>query len=84
MEVDRYAAEVHRDLTDLVANVRCPVAVELVGTCRDEYVQRLPELGGDDEMLLLELTARSEEAEFERVLLGLHDGVLLMMAMEEH
>jgi outer membrane lipoprotein carrier protein len=48
----------------------------------DEQFQ-VRELGGDDEMLLLELTARSEEAEFERVLLGLHDGVLLMMAMED-
>ena len=41
------------------------------------------ELGGNDEMQLLELQARSQEAEFERVLLGLHDGMLLMMAMED-
>jgi len=48
----------------------------------DEQFQ-VKELGGDDQMQLLELTARSPESEFEHVLLGLHDGVLLLMAMED-
>lgn len=41
------------------------------------------ELGDDNGMHLLQLQARSEEAEFERVLLGLKDGSLLLMAMED-
>jgi outer membrane lipoprotein carrier protein len=41
------------------------------------------ELGDDNGMYLLELLARNEEAEFERVLLGLQDGSLLLMAMED-
>jgi len=48
----------------------------------DEQFQ-VRELGGDDEMQLLELTARSPEAEFEHILLGLQNGVLLLMAMED-
>jgi len=41
------------------------------------------ELGDDNGMFLLELRARSEEAEFERVILGLQDGTLHLMAMED-
>lgn len=41
------------------------------------------ELGSGGEMQILELRARSAEAEFERVLLGLQDGVLILMAMED-
>jgi outer membrane lipoprotein carrier protein len=47
----------------------------------DQYEVR--ELGDKDGMLLLELQARNEEAEFERVLLGLQNGSLLLMAMED-
>jgi len=41
------------------------------------------ELGSNAEMQLLELQARNPEAEFSRVLLGLTDGELLLMAMED-
>ena len=41
------------------------------------------ELGVGDGVYLLELKARSQEAQFDRVLLGLQDGVLLLMAMED-
>jgi outer membrane lipoprotein carrier protein len=41
------------------------------------------ELGDDSGMHLLELKARNPNAEFERVLLGLQEGSLLMMAMED-
>lgn len=41
------------------------------------------ELGDDNGMYLLELKARNQEAEFERVLLGLRDHSLLLMAMED-
>jgi outer membrane lipoprotein carrier protein len=41
------------------------------------------ELGDGSGMHLLELRARSQEAEFERVLLGLQDDMLLLMAMED-
>ena len=41
------------------------------------------EVGDDNGMQLLELKARSQEAEFERVLLGLRDDTLLLMAMED-
>jgi len=41
------------------------------------------ELGDDNGMHLLELQSRSEESEFERVLLGLQDETLLLMAMED-
>ena len=41
------------------------------------------ELGADDGMQLLELQSRSPESEFERVLLGLRDNTLLLMAMED-
>ena len=41
------------------------------------------ELGADDGMQLLELQSRSPESEFERVLLGLRDKTLLLMAMED-
>jgi outer membrane lipoprotein carrier protein len=41
------------------------------------------ELGDDNGMYLLELRARNQEAEFERVLLGLRDHSLLLMAMED-
>jgi len=41
------------------------------------------ELGDDNGMQLLELKARRQEAEFERVLLGLRDDTLLLMAMED-
>jgi len=41
------------------------------------------ELGDDNGMQLLELKARRQEAEFERVLLGLRDHTLLLMAMED-
>lgn len=41
------------------------------------------ELGDNDGMHLLELLARSQESEFERVLLGLQDNTLLLMAMED-
>ena len=41
------------------------------------------ELGDDNGMHLLELKARRQEAEFERVLLGLRDHTLLLMAMED-
>jgi len=41
------------------------------------------ELGDDNGMQLLELKARNQEAEFERVLLGLRDDILLLMAMED-
>jgi outer membrane lipoprotein carrier protein len=41
------------------------------------------ELGDDNGVHLLELKARNQEAEFERVLLGLRDRTLLLMAMED-
>lgn len=41
------------------------------------------ELGEDEEVFLLELRARSEETEFERILLGLRDNTLLLMVMED-
>ena len=41
------------------------------------------ELGDNDGMHLLELLARNQESEFERVLLGLQDNTLLLMAMED-
>jgi outer membrane lipoprotein carrier protein len=41
------------------------------------------ELGDGSGMHLLELRSRSQEAEFERVLLGLQDDTLLLMAMED-
>ena len=41
------------------------------------------ELGDDNGMQLLELKARNQEAEFERVLLGLRDATLSLMAMED-
>ena len=41
------------------------------------------ELGDIGEMLLLELKVRNAQAEFERVLLGLRDGQLRMMTMED-
>jgi len=41
------------------------------------------ELGDDNGMHLLELKTRRQEAEFERVLLGLRDHSLLLMAMED-
>jgi len=41
------------------------------------------ELGDGNGMHLLELKARSQEAEFERILLGLRDDTLLLMAMED-
>ncbi len=41
------------------------------------------ELGDDNGMHLLELKARGQETEFERVLLGLRDHTLLLMAMED-
>jgi len=41
------------------------------------------EVGGDDQLQLIELRSRSSESEFERVLLGLSEDVLLMMIMED-
>ncbi len=41
------------------------------------------ELGDDNGMHLLELQSRSQDSEFERVLLGLQDETLLLMAMED-
>ena len=47
----------------------------------EQFIVR--ELGGDSGLELLELEARSQEAEFERILLGFLDGELLLMAMED-
>jgi outer membrane lipoprotein carrier protein len=41
------------------------------------------ELGDDSGLDLLELQARNPESQFERVLLGLDDGKVLLMAMED-
>jgi len=41
------------------------------------------ELGDFDDMLLLELKSQDEEAEFERILLGLDSSGIRMMAMED-
>ena len=41
------------------------------------------ELGGDSGLQLLELRSRNPESEFERILLGLDKGELLLMAMED-
>lgn len=41
------------------------------------------ELGGDSGLDLLELRARNPESRFERVLLGLEDDMVLLMAMED-
>lgn len=69
-----------RDQSSLSADTPLTLLTDL-GRLEEQFQVR--ELGGDDQMLLLELTARNPEAEFERVLLGLHDGVLLLMAMED-
>ncbi len=41
------------------------------------------ELGGDSGLQLLELRSHNPESEFERILLGLNNGELLLMAMED-
>jgi outer membrane lipoprotein carrier protein len=41
------------------------------------------ELGGDSGLELLELRAHSQESQFERVLLGLDEGKILLMVMED-
>jgi outer membrane lipoprotein carrier protein len=41
------------------------------------------EVGGDDQLQLIELRSRTPESEFERILLGLSEDVLRMMIMED-
>jgi outer membrane lipoprotein carrier protein len=41
------------------------------------------EAGAADELQLLELRARNEDSGFERILLGLHDGALELLIMED-
>jgi outer membrane lipoprotein carrier protein len=41
------------------------------------------DLGDTGEVLLLELTVKNQQAEFERILLGLRDGALKVMSMED-
>lgn len=41
------------------------------------------EVGGDDQLQLIELRSRTAESEFERILLGLSEDVLRMMIMED-
>jgi outer membrane lipoprotein carrier protein len=41
------------------------------------------EVGGDDQLQLIELRSRTPESEFERILLGLSEDVLRMMVMED-
>ncbi len=41
------------------------------------------EVGGDDQVRLIELRSRTAESEFERILLGLSEDVLRMMIMED-
>jgi outer membrane lipoprotein carrier protein len=41
------------------------------------------ELGDNGDFVLLELAVKNPQAEFERVLLGLRDGQLRLMAMED-
>jgi outer membrane lipoprotein carrier protein len=41
------------------------------------------EVGGDDQLQMIELRSRTSESEFERILLGLSDDELRMMIMED-
>ena len=55
----------------------------LTDVSRIEEQFEVRELGGDSGLQLLELRSRNPESEFERILLGLDKGELLLMAMED-
>ena len=55
----------------------------LTDVSRLEEQFEVRELGGDSGLQLLELRSHNPESEFERILLGLNKGELLLMAMED-
>ena len=55
----------------------------LTDVSRLEEQFEVRELGGDSGLQLLELRSHNPESEFERILLGLNNGELLLMAMED-
>jgi outer membrane lipoprotein carrier protein len=55
----------------------------LTDVSRIEEQFEVRELGGDSGLQLLELRSHNPESEFERILLGLNKGELLLMAMED-
>jgi len=55
----------------------------LTDVSRIEEQFEVRELGGDSGLQLLELRSHNPESEFERILLGLNNGELLLMAMED-
>jgi outer membrane lipoprotein carrier protein len=69
-----------RDQSGLAADTPLTLLTDL---SRLDAQFEVTELESDRDLSLLQLTARSPEAEFERVLLGFRDDVLIMMAMED-